>query len=128
MRSRTHRQKLPTLPQAVARRMGKWVTCEQAIDAMRTERAELCPAHRREWDDAREDARIATQTPAPITLMHIGEPGTVRAENVRRRQFEQWLRCIDTYQQLALSRCRLGVVCTITQPVQDALFDLGAVA
>lgn len=123
MRSRTHRQKLPTLPEAVAHRMGKWVTREQAIDAMRAERASLCPAHRREWDDAREDARISTQAPAPITLMHIGESGMVRAENVRRRQFEQWLRCIDTYQQIALHRCRDGVGCTITEPVQDALFE-----
>jgi hypothetical protein len=105
--------------------MGKWTTCEQAIDAMRAERAELCPAHRREWDNAREDARIATLSPAPVTLMHVGESPTVHAENVRRRQVEQWLAVIDNYQQVALRRCQRGIGCTITEPVQGALPGVG---
>lgn len=120
--SRKARQPLPTLPQIVAQRMGKWTTLDQAIQAMRDERRSLCPAHRREWEAARADTRIAiSATPAPITLMHIGESDTVRSEKVRRRAFEDWLQLIDTWQQVALTRCRRGVGCTITHPIQDTL-------
>lgn len=104
-----------------AHRIGKWVTAKHAGNAAREEYLSLCKSHRKQWDDAWEYAStVAKNTPAPITLMHIGR-AIDRIEIVRLAANEQFLRIMDCEQQIALKACRAGYGCTITEPVQDAL-------
>lgn len=116
----------PTLDGIAATRlrhtMGHPVTTDEAHQINRDEYSALCPAHRRTWDDAREDARtVISATPAPITLMHIGGSDLARVKSVDAATYERWLELTDSFQQCAVAWCQRGAGCTITTPVQDAL-------